>query len=498
MSPDPLLTDEDELASMERSLARRRAIGRALTLLVLLAVPLIVGAIYEFELRRAWRRLTLPAPTPTTMATAEAGLARVHADLLPDWMIAMSRAESGEPCAPCEEAFAALVDELKGQDALIASLQELKALTADKELLHENIEAIRENTRRWNLLMEQGKQPWWLDSNVMMTPNGPFFYTKSYRVLSDHRVPVGATQQRARFVTRVDHTNVVESMLGHASLDQDGAILLVDRLQDFAIQEVWPLLDTRPEADALRTPRELAFGPVVRDEIAAVLPADALALLRAAAPHRLALRVVINAVRARERCGSAYRIRELPWDGLHADEHDSVLARGRSSYGEDCPALTEAEAEQLVEASDALRAGGPALQQAVAQLVAAVARGTFVHELRHGGDHHAVGDMQTPLPCSLCDEARMSKSTRAELSAYLASFAAAQVAATSLYQACSLDLTRMSPHTRALQYILIETSHFSCEKPPPANLREMAAEQEQRYFGRSDKIAIPADYPPTL
>ena len=66
MSPDPLLADEDELASMERSLARRRAVGRALTLLVLLAVPLIVGAIYEFELRRAWRSLTLPAPTPTT------------------------------------------------------------------------------------------------------------------------------------------------------------------------------------------------------------------------------------------------------------------------------------------------------------------------------------------------------------------------------------------------------------------------------------------------
>jgi hypothetical protein len=331
-----------------------------------------------------------------------------------------------------------------------------------------------------------------------MNGRGAFFYTKSYRVLSDHRVTVGPAQERARFITRVDHTNVRESMLGHASLDQGGAILLVDRLQDFAIQEVWPLLDVRPEADALRTPRELAFGPTVRAEIAAVLPADTLALLARTAAQRLALRGVIQAVRERQRCGSTYVIRELDWDGLHPEEHDSVLARARADHGEDCPALTEDEAKLLIEASDALRAGGEPLRHAVAALVAAVARGTFVHELRHAGDHHAVGDMNTPLPCTLCDTERMSPMTRGEMSAYLASFAAEQVAATSLYQACSLDLSRASAHTRALQYILIETEHFSCEKPPPADLRARAAEQEQRYFGRSDKIAIPAEYPAEL
>lgn len=498
MSADPL-GDEEELRAMEQGLARRRLIGRLITGLVLLAIPLVVGWLYEFELRRAWRRMMLPAPSPATMASAKAGLERVHAELLPNWIIAVSRAQArhapGEPCAPCEEAFAALVAELPDQPALIECLERWRDLTTDPATLLDNADAILENTKRWNALMEQGKQPWWVDSNIMRTQSGAFFYTKSYKVISDHRVQVGPSQQRARFVIRVDNTNVRESMLGHASVHHDGAILLVDRLQDFAIQEVWPLLDPGPEADALRTKRELAFGPVVRQEIAQVLPAQTLALLANTARHRLALRQVIEAVRARQSCGSTFIIRDLPWDGLHPDEHDPVLARARADHGEDCPALTEDEAKRLIEASDALRAGGEPLRRAVAVLVAAVARGTFVHELRHAGDHHAMGDMDTPLPCAACDEARMSPMTRAELSAYLASFAAEQMAATSLYQACSLDLTRMSAHTRALQYILIETGHFSCEKPPPADLRKLAQDLENRYFGRSDAIVIPADFP---
>lgn len=472
------------LAGLER---RRRRVNVGL-LLAALAALLALGAwLIRGPLDRPIRKLLY---TPEAVRTApETLLERVHARLLPSWVIARSQAHLKGGLEAEAEAFATLRAALDGQPPLQKILDDLRALTADPARLPERAEALREAVGMWNAAMQQAGKPWWIEGGVLSSPRRAFFYLKSYRVLADTRTQVGDATHRARFVARVDRTNVVESMLGHASPHQDGAIILVDRLHDLALDEIWPLLDpTTPDPQGARA------------ALLAALPPTAAATLQATAPHRRALVKTTRAIAARRACGSTFRMARLPWQGFPIEEEALLesYARKYAAQRSECPGITHEEVAALVKASNALR-DAPELRRAVEALVAQLARPIAIHEARHVADHAQADGLQTPLACAACDAARLSVRARAELSAYLASFAAPSTSATALFQACTLNLNRGTPHAAALRFALPRLGMPErCASPPPADLPARARDLERALFGRSDTITLPEDFPAHL
>ena len=219
--------------------------------------------------------------------------------------------------------------------------------------------------------------------------------------------------------------------------------------------------------------------------------------LTATANARFALVEAVRAVGDRSKCGSTFRIYDLPWDGISEDEYDAFRRYARDDVGAPCPGITKEEAEAIITSSEALKDAGIGLRDAVGELVAIAARKVSVHEARHSADHATSDAFDTPLPCAPCDE-RMSRGARAELSAYAATFAPPGTAYVALLQACTLDRDRGTPHARALRALLPRLSDGDACATPPDDLSERARDAELHFFGRAHTIAHPGDFPTRL
>jgi hypothetical protein len=115
-----------------------------------------------------------------------------------------------------------------------------------------------------------------------------------------------------------------------------------------------------------------------------------------------------------------------------------------------------------------------------------------VHEARHLAD-----DGDPDLSCRGCPES-MSYAVRAEVSAYLASFAAAGLGHVALVQACGVDLDRNEAHSAALSFLLPRLLPFGCDGPMPDGWYDSARALERQLFAREDVIAFPIGFPETL
>ncbi len=495
---DELIDDLE--ASLYAAARRRTLIARALVALVMLGVLATLAFVFKRPLRRALFGLQTSMRAGPELTDDQAALADVHSEHLPMWSIAQSRiGAGGEPARErADDAFATLSASLDGFPAAAQLMADLREDTLDPTLLAERNDAITSTVTAWNQLMSSLGRPWWIDGTVLIHRGDPaqnIFYIKTYRVLGDTSLTVDGAPYRTRLVARADHTNVVESMLGHASPHQDGAIILADRLYDFANRDLWPLLD--PALDAQRQPLHAAFAPKARAELLALLSEDAAAKLTATAAARFALVEAVHAVGERAKCGSTFRIYDLPWDGISEDYYEPFRNYARDDVGKPCPSITKEEAEAIISSSEALKDSGIGLRDAVGELVAIAARKVSVHEARHSADHATANAFDTPLPCEPCGE-HMSRSARAELSAYAATFAHPGTAYVALLQACSLDRDRGTPHARALRTLLPRLSDDDACTTPPENLSERSRDAELYFFGRAHAIAHPADFPTRL
>ena len=101
-----------------------------------------------------------------------------------------------------------------------------------------------------------------------------------------------------------------------------------------------------------------------------------------------------------------------------------------------------------------------------------LSRAVSLHELRHVLDGQRAGS--GPLPCPICP-ASLDAPARAELSAYLASFAAPGVGVLALYQAAYLrrafdeSAEESAPHAAALAFAL-DALLSTRDGGPPADL----------------------------
>lgn len=486
------MTEEHEADAVIAAYARRARAKNIAAILIAIFSTLLVGwLLLGDRIKRTYRKASIEIGAKERLANMTT-LERVHAELLPAWVISSSNKREDTP-----EKFKQLLDALAEDQNARSIIEDLGKLTADGDTLTERGEEILDTVKLWNRYMDKAGQPWWVDGNIFIGPGNTFFYIKAYKILGDFEVAVSGgdkTTYRTRMATRVDRTNIVESFLGHASPHQDGAIILTDRLYDVSLREVWPILAT--EVFEGSSPREKLFASKVREEAKRHLPEETLEILSEHAATRAELEATLRAIRERRSCGSKFSITDLPWDGMPQDQIDLLYRYAERDRYADCPSIKEEEIRIIIDASEALRDEDD-LKKAAEELVAHVARAVTVHEARHVADHHRANAFDEPMPCEKCDAYRLSRSARTELSAYLASFASEEVGYTALYQACGLDLTRGTPHARALRMILPMLG-VDCETKIPDDLQARAKKLEVEFFGRSDTITLPEAYPTSL
>lgn len=463
-------------------------------LLLLILVPLIIlaiiAAILAPHLSERWKIYTLKRSLNVdhvNMSTIE----RVHVQLLPGWLIHISNQHSKEP-----QKFDDLVATLQQEDPdAVALVTELRDMLLQPDRLVEFADALLAIVDLWNQRLEQAKLPWWVEANVMSSRGKALFYVKTYKILADFHVQVGNQPHRTRISARADNTNIVESMLGHTSPSDKGAFILADRLYDFSLSQVWPLLQQEPST---LKDRQRAFSQPIKEEVKNLLTPEDYKRLTTYAEQRHNLEQAIASIRERRQtCGSNFSISHLPWDGFPEHEFDRLRRFVERDRYADCPSITEDELNTIERATDAL-ADDPKLQQSAGALVSAMARAITVHEARHAADHTTQNGLLEPLPCPQCDDAGLSTIARAELSAYLASFAHKESSMLALYQACSVRDAHGTPHANALRFALPKLQ-TDCDTTPPSDLSARAQRLEQDLFGRSDTITLPkSNYPEHL
>lgn len=418
-------------------------------------------------------------------------LERVHSELFPAWLIALSNdADPGGPDRT-DRAFTALLHAVAPSPGLSRVIHLAHDATKHPDRIVAHSDRLIGLLNDWNALMARHGKPWWIDGNVMSGRGSVLFYVKSYRVAEELRAYVGRQPIDARIVARVDRLNVVENVLGHASPGDHAAVILVDRLHDFVLERVWPILggDLQNVALSART-----LAPLVRQEVAAALSDQTFGVLAESAPHRLQLLEVQRSIHQRRACGNSLILRAIPWNGLGRTDLRHLSRLAATSQDDSCPSITVDEFETLERSSAVLRENDR-LEDAVAALAAWLARSVTVHEVRHVADQVMDKGLEMPLECTPCDDS-MSMRARAELSAWLSELAWSDSAYTSLLHACMLDVHRKSATGKALSRLLDDLGD-PCTEPPRA-IAIRARQLESAIFGRSQRIALPANFPVRL
>jgi hypothetical protein len=295
-------------------------------------------------------------------------------------------------------------------------------------------------------------------------------YTKSYWLFDQPTVRLGEHGARVGLGVRADRLNVQEGWLGIQE-DVGEPLVVVDRVVDFAIDTVWPLLGAQDEP----------HGLALRALAAKRLPPEHLAVLLRTSDARRGMVAAQDAVDGRRGCGSSFRMR-IDWDGL--DDLATLRAYARETGGGACPGLTLEEADAVVRGTLAIRSE-PTLPEALEALTAWLARHVAYHEARHAVDQEEWGSLPR---CSGCDG--MSERQISEASAYLTALASDE-ATTAWVQGCGVEASGRGPGARALTVVFRELS-VGCHVPPPADLADRAGALAKEWFGRDEGASIDA------
>lgn len=458
----------------------------AAVLVVLALVAL--GAALAWVPGGAWRgkiavggaRAYVPRHPVDPDALATIDFERVHAELWPDWVLSASDGHG-------EAAWQGLVEAVSADPNLVDLLQDVRTLAWDPA---KHADGLLRSAWAWNHYLDQQGVPWKLALGIQLASEGAFLYVKTYQIVVDTHVEVAGEPFRARVVARADRTNVIEQWLGTIR-DDDGALIVLDRMVTFTLDEVWPLLD--PALDGDRLPRERAFAPAVRAAVQRALTAAQVEALRATAADRFGLLEAVDAVHGRHACGSRFVIGRLPYDGLQPRDLTTLSRFAAGTAHTPCPDVTAEEASVFRIRSESLQARED-LRDALEALLAWTTAAIAVHEARHAADHRAGGG-RAPV-CPSCP-AGLSPVGVHELSAYLASVAHPEHGPLALYQACGLAPDDVPVRAEVVSW-LTRQLETGCDAPPPADLSERARALEVELFGRADAITLPEDFPGRL
>gem|GEM_PF-2067351 len=406
---------------------------------------------------------------------------KVHAELLPQWALSVSNT----PGMPGEaEAFDALkqgldesrTDELQGiADALRDALRDPTVESAAPmiELLTD-----------WNAALDREGAPYVVRGGVLRVGTRIQPFITGAHTLHDMPVAVGDASVRLRVIERIDGTNIRESVLGETHEVAEGALVLSDRVLEFALNRVWPLLDADAKAPRWGT----TFAEDVREEVKRDLSPEAFEALRATAAKRQAAVEAVEAIQSRTHC-SNFVMKPLGWAGASGR---SLKNLDRFTNGGPCPGVLPLEYEAIRDFGTQAK-GTKQLDEAVQALLAWSMRPIAMHEARHAADSAITGGVLDPVPCSACGD--LSDRARIELSAYTAEFAWTDTPAMAAFQACLAVGQRRGSHRTAVEY-LFEQVDGDCifGLPEQSEIRAFA----KRAFDRDAPIALPDTFPASV
>lgn len=434
---------------------------------------------------------------------------RVHAELFPRWLIAEATQLASAP-----QDFAALYDAVEDPQ-LKAVLDDLSSAIASGMILAPprsdepdvGAEVADVSTevevevapppelnplhidllRRWNDRLEQLGEAFYVTGSISMTSTGPALISEFYVRLADPVVKVGDREITTLILQRIDRTNIVEAYLGVARRG-DVALVVTDRILELATDRIWLMLN--PDTTST-DPLDAAYAEAVRAEVAAGLGADTTAVLRRTAVDRKRLLDAVDEALARAKCGSTMQFGLIRWDGFDPATLDRLDAYAERDRIMPCPTMKASEAATIRASSRALQS--EETKVALERLVAWLTRMIALHEARHTADEQVNNQHEDPASCPGCP-VRLSRAARAELSAYVASFAWSTSPATAMYQACT---AAFGAHGRAMRVINRELDR-ACTDPPPEDLAKRATDLQKKLFGAAPSMALPADYPDQL
>ncbi len=465
---------------------RERGFDRVLRLgLVGLVLGALVWSVPHWP--NAWRWITgreplyMPEHEPNLGAV---DLEAVHRERWTDWIVAAARATPGTPDEELAEARLAMRAAIDADANLSDLFDKLDAIVTSDRL--RGAGAQRQAiwlTRAWNQYLDEHGYDFFMQSNVLQEAR-PLFYAHIYRVVASTPGTVGEEPYRVRAVSRLDRINLRETYLGYASNEDEGAVVVSDRVVEFALDQIWPVLDERG-GDRLQQ----VFAPMVASELRRSLPSEAVALLAETAPVRSEAVAAFAAIREREACSRLW-VPRLPMAGYDREQLDRLsgfVGAGR------CAGITGDELSRLWKANEVLSQRDD-LEEAAERLVAWVARAVAIHELRHVADDAEYRD--DPRPCEPCIS-RDPPLVRSEAAAYVAELAWTDAPAAALYQICHATEGGTGAHARA-RAVVMEALGGSCRDGVPAQLTESARALETSGFGGSAPIGLADDFPERL
>jgi hypothetical protein len=382
-----------------------------------------------------------------------------------------------------------LSESLQGEPTLTEILRALEESSEEPTSTHAS--TILPLCWAWNQHLDKNNAPWRIRCNMVRRDEDQWFYLSSYQVLADVRVEVDQQSQRVRLLRRMDRTGAREPYLGHAGTQAEGALLVLDRIRDFAIDSIWPLMD--PERDAELGNLERVLAPLVRSELRRTVGEEHMPVLIRTAGIRLEMLKVWRDLEAVRSCLGVDSLR-LPWSGP-TEETLLPLSSTTPEQRKACSSATPDQLGELLQLTELISAEAQLLP-ALDHLIAWAAYPVTLHEARHLADRSQDGP-EGP-PCPGC-QTELEAPERSELSAYLSTLTHPSLANTARLQACEAlaRLPEDSVHARALKEIQSQDLENMCTETLPDFLT-LSRTAMARLLGRSPSSQLPSDFPRRL
>ena len=164
----------------------------------------------------------------------------------------------------------------------------------------------------WNQYTDRHQAPWRIRCIQYRIQDDTWFYINTYQVVADVIVDIENQGHRVRLLRRMDRNGARENYLGHTGTEIEGALLVLDRIRDFALDDLWPLLDSETNKDA--PPYQTILGAAVRSDIQRIVGSEHMTVLsRTAGLRKEMLNIWIDLEPIRD-CLELSHLR-LPWSG---------------------------------------------------------------------------------------------------------------------------------------------------------------------------------------
>jgi len=412
-------------------------------------------------------------------------MAKVHGQLLPAWTIALQHSPHSIGHRDAESAFDALRAEAGKDPNLGILLDQLNEKLMDG--VHDFRGEIPALVNGWNEYLAQSGVPFRVEYHLEKTLRGAELRVRCYRVVADISVSAVSSRGHVLILARQDQTNLIEAFLGQTSTDRGTALIMSDRIAEYAIDRLWPLFDVHnatPEPELITRVRQEAHLALGRPIVAL--------LARSFSVHR-SLETEVATLAQRRGCGAGLLIERVPWDGLSDRALAMVNRIAQKNDRRRCSRVTLVDADRLSAISRQLREHAE-LSQALGTLAGWLTKAVVAHEVRHLADDVSTPDAAGVSLCRGCPESFDFK-VRAEISAYLASFETEGVGYVALHQACGIEGDRRESHSTALEFLLPKLLVDGCAGPIPDDFYARAAAVRAQLFGRIDKVPLPKNLP---